>query len=149
MNILAPQKNRTSTPRLIFRLLLGAFLLLAGISHLTVNREAFLAQVPTWLPLDSDFVVVASGIVEIILGTALLVLGRYRVQLGWIVAAFFVAIFPGNISQLVTHTDSFGLNSDFARGIRLLFQPVLVVWALWSTGAWLAWREYRSSRKAD
>ncbi len=144
MNILAPQNMRTTVLRTIFRLLLGAFLLLAGVSHLTVNREAFLAQVPTWLPLDGDFVVVASGIVEIVLGLSLLLLGRYRVQVGWIVALFFIAIFPGNISQLVTHTDSFGLNTDLARSIRLLFQPVLVLWALWSSGAWLAWREYRA-----
>ena len=145
--MIAPQKNRTTILRTVFRLLLGAFLLLAGVSHLTINREAFLAQVPTGLPLDGDFVVVASGIVEIVLGVSLLALGRYRVQLGWIVAAFFIAIFPGNISQLVTQTDSFGLNTDLARSIRLLFQPVLVLWALWSTGAWLALREHRAGRK--
>ena len=149
MNIFTPQTKRTTTLRTIFRLLLGAFVLAAGVSHLTVNREAFLAQVPTWLPLDGDFVVVASGIVEIILGLSLLVLGRYRVQIGWIVALFFIAIFPGNISQLVTHTDSFGLNTDLARAIRLLFQPVLVLWALWSTGAWLAWRKNRYREPAS
>jgi len=148
MTLLAPQ-NRSSILRIVFRMALGAFLLLAGISHLTVNREAFLAQVPTWLPLEGDFVVVASGIVEIVLGLSLLALGRYRVQVGWIVAAFFVAIFPGNVSQLVTHTDSFGLNTDLARTVRLLFQPVLVLWALWSTGAWKALREYRASRRDE
>jgi uncharacterized membrane protein len=148
MTLLAPQK-RTTILRTIFRLVLGTFLLLAGISHLTVNREAFLAQVPTWLPLEGDFVVVASGIVEIVLGAALLILGRYRVQAGWIVAAFFVAIFPGNISQLITQTDSFGLNTDLDRTIRLLFQPVLVLWALWSTGAWKAWREYRAAQRSS
>jgi uncharacterized membrane protein len=144
MNALSPQKKRTTVLRTVFRFVLGAFLLFTGISHLTISREAFLAQVPTWLPLDGDFVVVASGIVEIVLGVSLLTLGRYRVQLGWIVAAFFVAVFPGNISQLVTHTDSFGLNTDLARSIRLLFQPVLVLWALWSSGAWLARREHRA-----
>ncbi|ASD21828.1 hypothetical protein B7495_06730 [Cryobacterium sp. LW097] len=149
MTLLAPQKTRATIVRTVLRLVLGAFLLLAGISHLTVNREAFLAQVPTWLPLEGDFVVVASGVVEIILGAALLALGRFRVQVGWIVAAFFVAIFPGNISQLVTQTDSFGLNTDLDRTIRLLFQPVLVLWALWSTGAWKAWREYRTGRRTD
>ncbi|MEC5183839.1 putative membrane protein [Cryobacterium sp. MP_3.1] len=149
MTLLASQKTRATIVRTVLRLVLGAFLLLAGISHLTVNREAFLAQVPTWLPLEGDFVVVASGVVEIILGAALLALGRFRVQVGWIVAAFFVAIFPGNISQLVTQTDSFGLNTDLDRTIRLLFQPVLVLWALWSTGAWKAWREYRTGRRTD
>jgi len=129
--------------RTIARILLGATLLFAGTSHLTFAREAFRAQVPTWLPLEVDFVVVASGVVEILLGLALIVLFRYRVWVGWLVAAFFVAVFPGNISQLVTHTDSFGLNTDFSRTVRLLFQPLLVIWALWSTGAWKAWRQRR------
>jgi len=129
-----------SVPRTIGRIGLGAVLLFAGVSHLTVARNAFQAQVPEWLPLDKDFVVVASGAVEIALGGALVALPKKKTAVGWIVAAFFVAIFPGNISQLVTHTDSFNLNSDRARGIRLLFQPLLVVWALWSTGAWRAWR---------
>jgi len=134
--------------RTIARIVLGAFLITAGIAHLTVARAAFQAQVPEWLPLDKDVVVVASGIVEIALGLALIALGRYRVAVGWIVALFFLAVFPGNISQLVTHTDSFGLNTDLARGIRLLFQPLLVVWALWSTGAWRAWRA-RHRTQAD
>ncbi|MBG6213809.1 MAG: hypothetical protein LH475_05935 [Cryobacterium sp.] len=133
-------RSHRSLPRLIGQLILGAFLLLAGISHLTVNREAFQAQVPAWVPLGTDTVVVLSGIVEIMLGIALLALHRWRVPVGWIVAAFFVAIFPGNISQFVTATDSFGLNSDLSRGIRLAFQPLLVLWVLWATGAWRAWR---------
>jgi len=135
----------TSIPRLIGRLALGAFLLLAGISHLAWNRDAFLAQVPTWLPLEGDFVVIASGLVEITLGLSLLLLATRQVQVGWVVALFFLAIFPGNISQFVTATDSFGLNSDLSRGIRLLFQPALVAWALWSTGAWRAWRARRQA----
>jgi len=132
--------NRSSVARTAGRLLLGAFLLLAGISHLTVSRMAFRAQVPRWVPVDADFVVLASGIVEITLGLALLLLVRRQVIVGMIVAVFFLLVFPGNISQLVTHTDSFGLNTDLARGIRLLFQPLLVVWAMWSTGAWSAIR---------
>ena len=104
------------------------------------------AQVPRWLPFSDDFVVVASGFVEIALGGALVALGRYRIIVGWIVAAFFVAIFPGNISQYTNRIDAFGLDSDRARAIRLLFQPLLVVWALWSTGAWQAWRQRRRRR---
>ena len=128
-------------------MLLGAFLLLAGASHLTWSREAFLAQVPVWVPLNPDTVVVASGLVEIVLGAALLVLRSRRTTVGLVVAAFFVLVFPGNISQLVTHTDSFGLNSDLSRGIRLLFQPLLIVWALWSTGAWRALRQRRAANR--
>ena len=122
------------------QLLLGAALAYAGIGHLTSNRQEFQAQVPTLLKDYADFVVLASGVVEIALGVGLIALWKYRVQLGWLVAAFFVAIFWGNISQYVNGVDAFGLNSDRARLIRLFFQPLLVMWALGSTGAWRAWR---------
>ena len=125
------------------RWLLGASLVLAGTGHLTFQREEFRAQVPDWFPIDADLVVVLSGVVEIVLGMALLFLSRYRVLVGWVVAAFFVVIFPGNIAQYVEGTDAFGLDTDAKRFVRLFFQPVLVAWALWSTGAWLAWRARR------
>ena len=121
-----------------FQFLLGLALGYAGIGHLTTNRQEFQAQVPNLLKDYADFVVVASGVVEIALGVALVGLWRYRVQVGWIVAAFFVAVFPGNISQYLNGVDAFGLDSDTSRLVRLFFQPVLVVWALWSTGAWRA-----------
>lgn len=136
----------TSPARTVGRITLGAVLLLAGTSHLTFAREEFAAQVPPWVPVDTDTVVVGSGLVELALGGALIALPKHRVAVGWVAAAFFVAIFPGNISQLVTRTDAFGLDSDRARAIRLVFQPLLVVWALWSTGAWKAWRESRVRR---
>ena len=120
----------------IARTLLGAALAYAGITHLTTNRTEFLAQVPTWLPLNADFVVIASGVVEILLGISLILLIKYQIQIGWITAAFFVAIFPGNISQYVNGIDAFGLDTDQARLTRLFFQPLLVIWALWCTGAW-------------
>lgn len=129
--------------RTLARWSLGAVLSFAGVGHLTFARQSFVAQVPQWLPLPVDVVVVASGIVEIVLGLSLIVLPRYRAAIGWVVAAFFVAVFPGNIEQFVRGTDAFGLDTDLARGIRLVFQPVLVLWALWSTGAWRAWRESR------
>ena len=121
----------------LLALLLGAFLLSAGTSHLGSNRTEFLAQVPTWLPLDPDFVVIASGLVEITLGVLLiitaLILKKYRGVIGVITAAFFILIFPGNINQYVNQIDAFGLDTDTKRLIRLFFQPPLVVWALWST----------------
>jgi uncharacterized membrane protein len=125
------------------QLLLGAALAYAGTTHLTTSRQEFQAQVPNWVPFSADFVVIASGIVEIALGLSLLLLWKYRTQIGWITAAFFIAIFPGNISQYVNGIDAFGLDTDRARAIRLLFQPLLVIWALWSTGAW---RSYRAKR---
>ena len=133
----------SSTARTLGRIALGGALLLAGTAHLTTQREEFRAQVPPWLPVEPDVVVVVSGVVELALGAALIALPGRRVTIGWIVAAFFVAIFPGNISQYVTRTDAFGLDSDQARLMRLFFQPLLVAWALWSTGAWAAWRASR------
>ena len=122
-------------------MVLGFALAYAGTGHLTTSRQEFQAQVPTLLEEYADFVVLASGVVEIALGVGLIALWKYRVQLGWVVAAFFVAIFWGNISQYVNGVDAFGLNSDRARLIRLFFQPLLVMWALGSTGAWSAWRK--------
>ena len=126
-----------------FQILLGVSLTYAGSTHLTSSRQEFQAQVPTWLPLDADFVVIASGIVEIILGLALLTLWRYRQVIGLIVATFFILIFAGNINQYVNGIDAFGLNSDQARLTRLFFQPVLVAWAIWSTGAWVILKSWR------
>lgn len=136
------QLNPTSKAQTIARILLGLILLTAGIGHLSWARIEFLAQVPDWVPLNKDLVVILSGIVEISMGLSLLFWSSQRIRIGWIVALFFVLVFPGNISQLITHTNAFGLNSDLLRGIRLLFQPVLVIWALWSTGAWAAWRKH-------
>jgi uncharacterized membrane protein len=128
----------TSPVQNLARVLLGAALAFAGIGHLTFLWQDFQAQVPDSLPLNQDFVVLASGVVEVSLGVALILLPRQRVTLGWILAAFFVAVFPGNISQYLTHADAFGPDTDRKRLTRLFFQPLLVVWALWSTGAWPA-----------
>ena len=122
------------------RWLLGGALIVAGVAHLTTQRSEFQAQVPGWFPVDEDLVVVASGIVEIALGAALIVLPRHRVVVGTIVAAFFVAVFPGNIAQWTEGVDAFGLDTDAERFARLFFQPVLVIWALAATDAWQAFR---------
>ncbi|MFM8446600.1 MAG: MauE/DoxX family redox-associated membrane protein [Candidatus Nanopelagicaceae bacterium] len=115
------------------QILLGATLIYTGTLHLTTRRMEFQAQVPTWLPLSPDFVVIASGIVELALGLALISLRRRR-EVGIATALFFIAIFPGNINQYINGIDAFGLDTDQARLIRLFFQPLLVLWALWSTG---------------
>ena len=118
------------------QVVLGFALAYAGLGHLTSSRQEFQAQVPTLLKDYADFVVIASGSVEILLGLGLVFFWKYRVLIGRLVALFFVAIFWGNISQYITGIDAFGLNSDRARLIRLFFQPLLVIWALLSTGAW-------------
>lgn len=114
---------------------LGAALVFAGIGHLTFLRQEFQAQVPVWLPLDPDFVVLASGAIEITLGLGLLSTARIAAYFGIVTSLFFIAIFPGNINQYVEGIDAFGLSTDQARLTRLFFQPLLVIWALWSTSA--------------
>lgn len=142
------QTNRLQN---VFRILLGSFMLLAGIGHVTFQRTAFLAQVPRWLPDDPafmDFVVVASGVAEVLLGLAMIFLVKLRPHAGLALAIFFVLVFPGNISQYTNGISAFGLDTDEKRFIRLLFQPVLVLWALWSTNGWkLLSRSRRSSKE--
>lgn len=120
----------------IMRVLLGAFMILAAIGHLTFQRQEFQAQVPDWIPMSKDLVVILSGIVELAFGIAMIFWKRQRENVGIALAIFYVLIFPGNIAQYLNHTDAFGLDTDNKRLIRLFFQPVLIVWALWSTGAW-------------
>ena len=120
--------------------ILGLALIFTGVGHMTTRRLEFQAQVPTQFKQWANEVVLISGVVEIALGIALLVLWKYRVLVGWTVALFFVAIFWGNISQFVNGVDAFGLDSGAERFVRLLFQPLLVAWALLSTGAWGSWR---------
>lgn len=134
-------KVETTLTQNIFRILLALFMTYAGFSHLTFNRIEFQAQVPDWLPLSKDLVVILSGIVEMALGLALLFWKKQRATIGWALAIFFVLVFPGNVAQYLDGKDAFGaLDSDRARLIRLFFQPVLIAWALWSSGAWSAWR---------
>lgn len=137
---------KTSLIQNIFRILLAIFMIFAGFSHLTFNRIDFQAQVPDWVPLSKDLVVILSGIVEMGLGLGLLFWKKERTRFGWALALFFILVFPGNIAQYIDGKDAFGvLNTDGARLRRLFFQPVLIAWALWSTGAWKAWRSSKNS----
>ncbi len=119
--------------RTLTRLALGSAMVFAGTAHLTFARAEFQAQVPDWFPVEEDLTVLGSGVVEIGLGAALIAAPRARRPLvGGLLAAFFVAIFPGNVAQYVEGTDAFGLDTDTKRLVRLFFQPVLVVLALWT-----------------
>lgn len=126
-----PQATRSQN---VTRLVLGAFMTVAGSSHLTFARQEFRAQVPEWIPLDEDLVVLASGVAEVGLGLSMLLLPSQRRLTGLALAAFYVAIFPGNIAQYVEGTDAFGLDTDTKRLLRLLGQPVLVAAAVWAAG---------------
>ncbi len=127
--------QKTNTVQNIARVVLGAFMLLAGIGHLTFQREEFQAQVPNWVPLGKDLVVILSGVVEILFGLGMMFFTKHKVKIGIGLAIFYVLVFPGNIAQYINGIDAFGLDTDQKRLIRLFFQPVLMLWALWSTGA--------------
>ncbi|MDQ7880000.1 hypothetical protein Q9R08_18570 [Microbacterium sp. QXD-8] len=123
--------------RVVARWALAALLVVAGASHLTWGRRGYRIVVPDWatrlLHTDKDTIVVASGVVELMLGGALVALPAERRRVGWIVAAFFVAVFPGNVHQWRTRRPAPMLRTDRSRFVRLLLQPLLVAWALWST----------------
>lgn len=134
----------TTLTQNIFRILLAIFMIYAGFSHLTFNRIDFQAQVPNWVPLSKDLVVILSGIVEMALGLGLAFWKKERVIFGLALSLFFILVFPGNVAQFLDGKDAFGaLNSDQSRLIRLFFQPVLIVWALWSAGSWKALRKHK------
>lgn len=120
--------------RAVLRGLLAAFMVVAGTGHF-VAHESFLQQTPTWLP-GRSLIVWVSGVVEIAFGVALVAAPRHRRRVGWALAAFFVAVFPGNLHQALTGNDAFGLDTTTSRWVRLLFQPPLIFLALWTTGAW-------------
>ena len=127
--------TRSAPFRTVARIALGGALIFAGVGHLTFARTDFQAQVPDWVGLDKNLVVILSGLVEIALGLALIIVRRHRALLGLAAGLFFIAVFPGNISQFIDGDNAFGLDSNSARRNRLFFQPVLVAWAWWSTGA--------------
>jgi uncharacterized membrane protein len=135
----------TTRTQHFFRILLGLFMVMAAIGHFTFQRADFQAQVPNWVPLDKDLVVILSGIVEIALGLSMIFLRKYSVMVGITLAVFYVLVFPGNIAQYLNGTSAFGLDTDQSRLIRLFFQPVLIFIALWSTGAITYFRSSKSS----
>jgi len=122
------------------RFALGVFLIFAALGHF-ISANEFLAQVPPWMPAP-ELVVLLSGVIELVLGCALIFSPKkWLPKIGWTTAAFFVAIFPGNLWQYFEGRDAFGLDSDSARLVRLIFQPLLIIWALWATGAFTSWRK--------
>lgn len=118
--------------RWILALALGAI----GVGHFLSTR-GFRVVVPDWATrltrLDKDTIVIASGAAEVALAAGLLALPKERRRIGWATAAFFVAVMPGNIHQWRTRRSTPGLDTDARRFGRLFMQPLLVLWALWST----------------
>ena len=128
---------KTTFTQNFFRIFLGLIMIYIGIAHLTFRRVEFQAQVPVWITQNEnfiDFIVIVSGYIEIIFGLTLIFLKKYKSYIGIALAVFFVLIFPGNINQYIYEIDALRLDSNEKRFYRLLFQPVLVLWALWSSG---------------
>ncbi|MHA4895477.1 DoxX family protein [Pedobacter sp. PWIIR3] len=132
---IAQIQGKTTTTQNIFRIILGIFMLAAAIGHLSFQRQEFQAQVPNWIPLNKDSTVILSGIVEAVFGLSMIFYKKQRIKIGIALAIFYLLIFPGNIAQYINHTDAFGLDTDGKRLARLFFQPLLMLWSLWSTGA--------------
>ena len=125
---------KKNTKQNIARYSLGAFLVVAGITHLTIARKEFKAQVPNWVPLEKDDTVVYSGVVEIVLGSSIILVSDKKKELvGKVIAGFFAAVFPGNWAQYKNHRNGFGLDTDQKRLARLFLQPLLMLWAIKST----------------
>lgn len=120
----------------VLRVAAGLMLLWAGITHLTIARIEFQAQVPQWFPADPNAVVLISGVLEILIGGAVVVLRRWRALAGLVMTLFLIAVFPGNIAQYLDHVDGFGLDTDQARLMRLVYEPVLWAWAFFPSNAW-------------
>jgi len=139
----------TNTVQNIARIVLGLMMAWAAIGHFAFHRQEFQAQVPDWIPIGKDAVVIISGIFELALGLGMIFWSRQKVIIGLSLAIFYILIFPGNIAQYVNRTDAFGLDTDQARLIRLFFQPVLVLWALWSSGALSYLRQRKNSRRSE
>jgi uncharacterized membrane protein len=118
--------------RWILALALGAI----GIVHF-VSTRGFRVVVPDWATkatrLDKDAIVIASGASEVALAVGLLALPKERRRMGFATAAFFVAVFPGNVHQWRTRRSTPGLDTEARRFGRLFLQPLLVLWAVWST----------------
>ncbi len=128
------RRTAVSLSRDTARFLLGGLMTFAGVSHLTVARDEFRAQVPNWFPVDDDLVVLASGVIEVALGVSLLALPARRREAGVALAAFYTVISPGNFAQYIERNDAFGLDTDGKRLARLFGQPVLIAAALWAAG---------------
>ncbi|MDR2040002.1 MAG: hypothetical protein LBQ60_18930 [Bacteroidales bacterium] len=139
---------KTNTLQNILRITLGLFMILAATGHLTFLRKEFQAQVPDWVPMDKDMVVILSGVVELLLGLGMLFSGKRKIEMGIILAVFYILVFPGNIAQYLNETDALGLDTDQKRLIRLFFQPLLILATLWSTGVFhSSLRKDKSIRK--
>lgn len=119
--------------RTILRLLLVAAYLVAGVLHVAVPKP-FLGITPSWVPYPEQ-VIALTGLCEIA-GSIGLLVPRTRWWAGVMLAAYAVCVYPANVKHAVDFVEhgrgGLGLGYHIP---RLLFQPVIVWWALFAGGA--------------
>ena len=110
------------------RLALSAMLVVTGVTHFTAT-EALVAMVPPVLPAPGALVY-ATGVAELVFAVLLLV--RPTPALGWILAAFFLALLPANIYSA---WEEVGLGGHGAAYLwfRVPLQLLFLVWAVYFT----------------
>lgn len=114
------------------RVVLALCMVAAGVLHFVIPAQ-FIKIVPGFLPFP-DALVYASGVIEILLGGALLV-PRWsrRAAVGLVV--LFIAVYPANINMAIyqIHIDNLPDQNWLFHALRLPFQFVLIGWAYWYT----------------
>ncbi|MEM6801158.1 MAG: MauE/DoxX family redox-associated membrane protein [Bacteroidota bacterium] len=78
----------------IFKFLFAAFFIYAGIAHFR-HPKFFLKITPPWVP-EPDKVNIFVGVVEVILGIALLI-PQTQSYAAWGIIALLIAVFPANV----------------------------------------------------
>ena len=107
------------------KFLLGFLLVIGGIAHFN-NTEFYIKAMPSFLPFG-EFIVYASGVIEILLGL-LLVISKTSRNAAFAIIVLFIAIFPANVNMYLNHSD-FPEMSETALLIRLPIQLLLIGWA--------------------
>jgi len=119
----------------VTRWMLAAVLVAAGVMHFA-NPWFFVQIMPPYLPWHWQIVYV-SGVIEIVLGLALIVPATKRLA-AWGAIALFIAVFPANLHMAMANVQfdpppAMGQPSQTAAWMRLPLQLVLIAWAWWYT----------------
>jgi len=124
--------DSNDTVRAVMRWILAAFYSAAGIAHLVVP-EKLLAITPSWVPFAAQ-VIFVTGLCELA-GSVALVTKPLRWWAGVAMAAYALCVWPANLKHAVDGIElPYVTNSWFYHGPRLVFQPVIIWWALYCSG---------------
>jgi uncharacterized membrane protein len=135
---------RHDNSRAAMRWILAAFYVAAGVGHLWAP-DKLLAITPSWVPFATQIILV-TGICEIA-GAVALVTKPLRWWAGIALALYALCVWPANIKHAIDGIDLPPIpNSWFYHGPRLALQPVIIWWALYSSGVidW-PWRYHKGN----